>query len=544
MEAKRASLKREWKGERARAENIGQDARIKDLVVGIEKAATLLSDLSRTLSALVYDMSLRPPPAARTKDSSPPLIQERARRQSPPEVTSLPGSSSDTSIALQSPISMTSKARLPFPGQPGAPMFDGADVTRFIEEWNDICEDCGIEEAEKTRRVPKYMTRAIGEYIRIQEEYENKNWEGLRKFLLQEYKQKDTVQQVKSRAYLEALSAKPREMKDVKHYCQQYTAISKDLLSKGLVDKEIRCRLFIQGLPKDLVAVLFRTPGLDLSEEAFFTDFDKLRTHAIRAAITEQRLNEFTSGDRSKREEASELVDRVDGTVKQTKKSKAERSGESDGMDFISERLKDLTLSVTQIAKESVSAALKQLPAVAENVPAASAVQPGPWRETRRYTQPRDGSGLICYFCNETGHVRPRCPLLKEYADKGYLHINERNMICAGRYSPSAPLIRFYPGEPQYKQVLARQNFSSASSEQKMGEISSFQVIGEDREDEGDLSDLELEMDIQSLPNSASVSAAKIMKGRQEKAGFTEWTEPQKRILKKTGKGEEQASHS
>jgi hypothetical protein len=63
---------------------------------------------------------------------------------------------------------------------------------------------------------------------------------------------------MKLRAYFKALSAKPREMKDMKYYCQQFVTVSRDLVAKGLIDKEIRCRLFIKDLSKDMIVVLFR----------------------------------------------------------------------------------------------------------------------------------------------------------------------------------------------------------------------------------------------------------------------------------------------
>jgi hypothetical protein len=64
---------------------------------------------------------------------------------------------------------------------------------------------------------------------------------------------------VKSRAYLKILLAKPREIKNVKYYCQQFVIVSRDLVVKGLIDKEIRYRLFIKGLFKNMVAALFRS---------------------------------------------------------------------------------------------------------------------------------------------------------------------------------------------------------------------------------------------------------------------------------------------
>jgi hypothetical protein len=38
-------------------------------------------------------------------------------------------------------------------------------MTRFVKEWDDICENYGIKVIEKTRRVPKYITKIIREYV-------------------------------------------------------------------------------------------------------------------------------------------------------------------------------------------------------------------------------------------------------------------------------------------------------------------------------------------------------------------------------------------
>jgi hypothetical protein len=67
-------------------------------------------------------------------------------------------------------------------------------MTRFVKKWDDICEDYKIKAIKKTRRVPKYITKIIGKYVRAQKEYEKRDWENLRKFLLHKYRQKDTVQ--------------------------------------------------------------------------------------------------------------------------------------------------------------------------------------------------------------------------------------------------------------------------------------------------------------------------------------------------------------
>jgi hypothetical protein len=48
-------------------------------------------------------------------------------------------------------------------------------MTRFVKEWDDICEDYGIKIIEKIRRIPKYIIKVIKKYIRAQEKYEKRN---------------------------------------------------------------------------------------------------------------------------------------------------------------------------------------------------------------------------------------------------------------------------------------------------------------------------------------------------------------------------------
>jgi hypothetical protein len=85
----------------------------------------------------------------------------------------------------------------------------------------------------------------------------------------------------------------------VKYYCQQFATVSRDLIAKDLINKEIRYRLFIKDLPKDIIAVLFRSQDFDLNEDLFFSDFNKLKKHAMRMTIVEQRLDEFINDNRS-----------------------------------------------------------------------------------------------------------------------------------------------------------------------------------------------------------------------------------------------------
>jgi hypothetical protein len=48
-------------------------------------------------------------------------------------------------------------------------------MTRFVKKWDNICKNCKIKIIKKTRRVPKYIIKIIGEYVRAQEKYEKKD---------------------------------------------------------------------------------------------------------------------------------------------------------------------------------------------------------------------------------------------------------------------------------------------------------------------------------------------------------------------------------
>ena len=47
---------------------------------------------------------------------------------------------------------------MPCPGQPGAMLLDGNNVTEFLDEWNIECEDFGLSEAQRCVRFPNYCT--------------------------------------------------------------------------------------------------------------------------------------------------------------------------------------------------------------------------------------------------------------------------------------------------------------------------------------------------------------------------------------------------
>jgi hypothetical protein len=136
----------------------------------------LLSKLLRNLSVLMYDMSVQQLSIIKIKNSNLFLSKRYISHAFPPsEIIFLSEFTSATFPLSQLLTVITLKARLPFSNQSEASKFDNTNMTQFVEEWDNIYKNYKIKIIKKTRRVPKYMTKIIGKYVRAQEKYEKRD---------------------------------------------------------------------------------------------------------------------------------------------------------------------------------------------------------------------------------------------------------------------------------------------------------------------------------------------------------------------------------
>ena len=101
---------------------------------------------------------------------------------------------------------------MPYPGTPGAPFFDGQNITHFLDLYNQLCSDYRLSESEKINRLPWYCEFFTGNYIKIL--IKGADWAAVRTILRREYKENDLDQRINSREFLEALKKRlgPRTM--------------------------------------------------------------------------------------------------------------------------------------------------------------------------------------------------------------------------------------------------------------------------------------------------------------------------------------------
>ena len=99
-----------------------------------------------------------------------------------------------------------------FPGQNGAPFFDGKNITQFLTTWEDLIIDW--PEGIRIRKIPLYCKSIIGKYIRTLLLFKRGNWTSFKVEVLEEFKDDDEEQQKYIVAYLRKYVQQTRKSKD------------------------------------------------------------------------------------------------------------------------------------------------------------------------------------------------------------------------------------------------------------------------------------------------------------------------------------------
>ena len=116
---------------------------------------------------------------------------------------------------------------MPLLGTLGSPMFEGANVTEFLERYEDLCSDYQVSEKDKLMRLPRYCVQPVAETIRSLKEWRTRDYAVLKKALLSEYRDNDTHQLLYSVPVLEKYkSIACTEDDDIMDYCRKFDQIA------------------------------------------------------------------------------------------------------------------------------------------------------------------------------------------------------------------------------------------------------------------------------------------------------------------------------
>ena len=191
---------------------------------------------------------------------------------------------------------------IPYPGTPGAPFFDGQNITNFLDRYSQLCADYRLSESEKIYRLPWYCEFFTGNYIKIL--IKGADWATVRSKLRREYKDNDLDQLMNSREFLEALKKKSRsEDDDLMQYCHMFASISRNLVLRRRLDLYTQCQWFLQGLPERVAMEIFYRYDIDLEDDDGL-DFGDLLEKALVLVRRRKYLADFI------REKETDLVNK------------------------------------------------------------------------------------------------------------------------------------------------------------------------------------------------------------------------------------------
>lgn len=123
--------------------------------------------------------------------------------------------------------------------------FKGANISKFVEKFEHICNNYQMSIAKKICRLSWYCKVLTSWYVRSVIGFSKLNQIKTYTNLKKKYKDRDITHQIFSRAYLKAFKDKLK-IKNVKvvQFYHNYLEISKELLCRKKLDKYIQLRQF------------------------------------------------------------------------------------------------------------------------------------------------------------------------------------------------------------------------------------------------------------------------------------------------------------
>jgi hypothetical protein len=303
---------------------------------------------------------------------------------------------------------------MPLPGTLGSPMFEGANVTEFLERYEDLCSDYHVTARDRLARLPRYCIRPIAETIKSLKEWQAQNYAALKKALLAEYKNDDTRQLLYSVHFLENYRSIPRtEKDDILDYCRKFDRIAQHCIEKKVLLEYTTGIWFIHGLPPSTAGKLIRKFAID-TEDPSTIDYPKMRDYIMRQALSNRAIQRMNATRTPLQQaEVVDLIERLQPVVSITREQQfadpiAQAPAKTIGLDVVVDQLTRAfeKLSVNLIGQPQGQQQRLQRPQVQARQPQGFAGLPegGNFQSVsmRAYSMQRTGSRRpegICWYC-------------------------------------------------------------------------------------------------------------------------------------------------
>jgi hypothetical protein len=210
--------------------------------------------------------------------SPPPVISDSEDEGVIAPATATPVTSTrPVETPIEPPIRMDTRAEHVTmrmrPARTEAVMFDGREVTEFLDEYNRQANNALLTDRQKVCILPDYCDNVRRSFVKMMQPYVNQDWPQLQEDMKEHWRDHDTSQRRGTRAYLEAyVQQSSQAFPGISDYYTNFLVTSNAGIASGQVHQAERGFLFFKGLPRmDKELVLFSMPsphrpnGIDVS---------------------------------------------------------------------------------------------------------------------------------------------------------------------------------------------------------------------------------------------------------------------------------------
>ena len=145
------------------------------------------------------------------------------------------------------------KERMPLPGTLGAPRFDSADVTRFLEIYESIARRTGTnpDQEDVVDIFPYYCAADLQETVKMMSGYNDRDWPVLKTQLKDRFRHSDSRVFMYTQTFLAKLCQEQRNRGDVglKAFVMTYDNVSRTMFVNGSLAEYTRVESLMKALP-------------------------------------------------------------------------------------------------------------------------------------------------------------------------------------------------------------------------------------------------------------------------------------------------------
>jgi hypothetical protein len=340
-------------------------------------------------------------------------------------------SNSDSSLVI--PTNSAFVAMMPRSGQPGAmELFDGANITDYLEDWNFLCDEYHYDDTQKSARFPNYCIPDVKDVVKLLPGYIARDWTQMQTDVKQLYWQHDKPRN--TIAALNDLIRTSSENFDLNVYILRYTSITDALVEQLALSPVDRVTRLFDGLPDDLQRRVmkfcmhnsWRISSYDAGKS--LPDFKAIKNFLLIEARAAQNLVVY------EKDRASRVLSSVVNASPPSSSSLLS-SPASSSLTPTTSMPTTLPDSVTEFSKQLCQMTSMLQTVLTPSSTATSSFMPRPFDRIPR-----------CVFCDSTEHRRSQCLNCSDALGRGLVYFNEKGHIVNAATGEEIPLMYRHGG--------------------------------------------------------------------------------------------------